>query len=109
MNTVDAAMSNEEVAWFARSVVSWLAGRLHLAVLEAQTAVGAAAPTTSVLADLRESLHAVVAIEQALTGQGRDTTDGEILADRFCTQLVWGMCALFEWRWLEIMGERGSA
>jgi hypothetical protein len=102
-------MTNEEVAWFARNVVSWFTEQLHLAVLEAQMAVLAAAPTTSVVADLQEALHAVVAIERTLAGHGGDTTDGEILAERFCMQLVWGMCALFEWRRLEIMGERGRA
>jgi hypothetical protein len=99
-------MTDEDAAAFARSVVGWFAGELDRAVLEAQlVAAPLASPTAAARADLLEAQRAVLAIERAFTGFADDGADGETLAGRFCLQLVWGFCALFEWHRLEVEGE----
>jgi hypothetical protein len=100
-------MRDEEAAAFARSVLGWFAGELDRAVLEAQVVVAAAAsPAAAARADLQEAQRAVLAIERAFAGIVDEVIDAETLAGRFCVQLVWGFCALFEWHRLEVLGER---
>jgi hypothetical protein len=98
-------MTNEDAALFARNVVGWFAGEIDRAVLEARVATVAASATALARADLLEVQRAVLAIERAFAGFDGEAADGETLAGRFCVQLVWGFCALFEWHRLEVEGE----
>jgi hypothetical protein len=100
-------MRDEEAAVFARNVVGWFAGELDRAAVDAAAVdVAASSPTATARADLLEALRAVLAIERAFAGFVDDGADGETLAGRFCVQLIWGFCALFEWHSLEVEGER---
>jgi hypothetical protein len=103
-----SAMRDEDAAAFARSVLGWFAGELDRAVFEAQVVAAAAAtsPAAAARADLQDVQRAVLEIERAFAGVVDEAADGETLAGRFCVQLVWGFCALFEWHRLEVEGER---
>jgi hypothetical protein len=106
MGANEVTMSDQVGAMFARSVVSWFAGELDRAVLEVECRLASGASTAATAhADLREAQQAVMAIERIFLRLGDEREiDGEVLAGRFCVQLVWGFCALFEWHRLEIEG-----
>ena len=101
-----SAMRDEDAAAFARSVLGWFAGELDRAVLDAQLAAASLSPAAAAWADLQDVQHAVLEIERAFAGIVDEAADGETLAGRFCVQLVWGFCALFEWHRLEVEGRR---
>jgi hypothetical protein len=97
---------NDRAGAFARYVVGWFACELDLAVAEVQAVAPPSGLRASLaMADLLEVQRAVLAVERALTGKEAGTESGEALAEHFCVQLVFGFCALLEWRYLRGAGE----
>jgi hypothetical protein len=103
-------MRDEEAAAFARHVVSWFAGEIDRAVLETELVV---APVSLRVETARRNLlgvrHALFAIERAFAGVADEQVTGEMLAGRFCVQLVMGTLALSEWQAIESTRQRGQA